>query len=147
MQVGFRLSVTLQLHGKPAFHESRQIARVQTAAEEIRLPFAVRVAGDRGHAVRFPLTRFFANIRGRYLHMRSGDSHVTEPVDDAIKPVEVPMVFDRLEAISAEDDKDHGVDIGLVHQADVVVPDFLRPSVGTTVATENDAASVHGQQF
>ena len=36
---------------------------------------------------------------------------------------------------------------GLAHQADVVIPDFLRPLVGTIVATESDAASVRGQQF
>ena len=79
--------------------------------------------------------------------MRSGDGHVTELVDDAIEPVEIPMVFDGLEAISAEDGKGHGVDAGLAHQADVVIPDFLRPLVGTIVATESDAASVRGQQF
>ena len=55
--------------------------------------------------------------------------------------------FDGLEAISAEDGKGHGVDAGLAHQADVVIPDFLRPLVGTIVATESDAASVRGQQF
>ena len=54
--------------------------------------------------------------------MRSGDGHVTELVDDAIEPVEIPMVFDGLEAISAEDGKGHGVDAGLAHQADVVIP-------------------------
>ena len=79
--------------------------------------------------------------------MRSGDGHVTELVDDAIEPVEIPMVFDGLEAISAEDGKGHGVDAGLDHQADVVIQDFLRPLVGTIVATESDAASVRGQQF
>lgn len=146
-QVGFRLPAILRLRGKPASHESRQIAHAQIAAEEIRLPFAVRVAGDRGHAVKLPLIRFFAGIRGKHLHMRSGDGHVTELVDDAIEPVEIPMVFDGLEAISAEDGKGHGVDAGLAHQADVVIPDFLRPLVGTIVATESDAASVRGQQF
>lgn len=146
-QVGFRLPAILRLRGKPASHESRQIAHAQIAAEEIRLPFAVRVAGDRGHAVKLPLIRFFAGIRGKHLHMRSGDGHVTELVDDAIEPVEIPMVFDGLEAISAEDGKVHGVDAGLAHQADVVIPDFLRPLVGTIVATESDAASVRGQQF
>lgn len=146
-QVGFRLPAILRLRGKPASHESRQIAHAQIAAEKIRLPFAVRVAGDRGHAVKLPLIRFFAGIRGKHLHMRSGDGHVTELVDDAIEPVEIPMVFDGLEAISAEDGKGHGVDAGLAHQADVVIPDFLRPLVGTIVATESDAASVRGQQF
>ena len=146
-QVGFRLPAILRLRGKPTSHESRQIAHAQIAAEEIRLPFAVRVAGDRGHAVKLPLIRFFAGIRGKHLHMRSGDGHVTELVDDAIEPVEIPMVFDGLEAISAEDGKGHGVDAGLAHQADVVIPDFLRPLVGTIVATESDAASVRGQQF
>ena len=146
-QVGFRLPAILRLRGKPASHESRQIAHAQIAAEEIRLPFAVRVAGDRGHAVKLPLIRFFAGIRGKHLHMRSGEGHVTELVDDAIEPVEIPMVFDGLEAISAEDGKGHGVDAGLAHQADVVIPDFLRPLVGTIVATESDAASVRGQQF
>ena len=146
-QVGFRLPAILRLRGKPASHESRQIAHAQIAAEEIRLPFAVRVAGNRGHAVKLPLIRFFAGIRGKHLHMRSGDGHVTELVDDAIEPVEIPMVFDGLEAISAEDGKGHGVDAGLAHQADVVIPDFLRPLVGTIVATESDAASVRGQQF
>mgnify|MGYP002247824303 FL=1 len=96
-QVGFRLPAILRLRGKPASHESRQIAHAQIAAEEIRLPFAVRVAGDRGHAVKLPLIRFFAGIRGKHLHMRSGDGHVTELVDDAIEPVEIPMVFDGLE--------------------------------------------------
>ena len=142
-----RLTGGLRLHGKPAAHESRQVAHAQITAEEIRLPFAVRVAGDRGHAVKLPLIRFFAGIRGKHLHMRSGDGHVTELVDDAIEPVEIPMVFDGLEAISAEDGKGHGVDAGLAHQADVVIPDFLRPLVGTIVATESDAASVRGQQF
>ena len=102
---------------------------------------------DRGRAVKLPFIRFFAGIRGKHLHMRSGDGHVTELVDDATEPVEIPMVFDGLEAISAEDGKGHGVDVGLAHQADVVIPDFLRPLVGTIVATESDAASVRGQQF
>ena len=77
-QVGFRLPAILRLRGKPASHESRQIAHAQIAAEEIRLPFAVRVAGDRGHAVKLPLIRFFAGIRGKHLHMRYdklGDDH------------------------------------------------------------------------
>lgn len=139
--------------GHPAAARQASLPRIASdrsrpdAAEEIRLPFAVRVAGDRGHAVKLPLIRFFAGIRGKHLHMRSGDGHVTELVDDAIEPVEIPMVFDGLEAISAEDGKGHGVDAGLAHQADVVIPDFLRPLVGTIVATESDAASVRGQQF
>lgn len=37
-QVGFRLPAILRLRGKPASHESRQIAHAQIAAEEIRLP-------------------------------------------------------------------------------------------------------------
>ena len=110
------------------------------------------VQNVRGHAaggrpqVGFRLPAIL-RIRGKHLHMRSGDGHVTELVDDAIEPVEIPMVFDGLEAISAEDGKGHGVDAGLAHQADVVIPDFLRPLVGTIVATESDAASVRGQQF
>ena len=110
------------------------------------------VQNVRGHAaggrpqVGFRLPAIL-RLRGKHLHMRSGDGHVTELVDDAIEPVEIPMVFDGLEAISAEDGKGHGVDAGLAHQADVVIPDFLRPLVGTIVATESDAASVRGQQF
>ena len=89
--------------GHPAAARQANLPRIasdrsrQIAAEEIRLPFAVRVAGDRGHAVKLPLIRFFAGIRGKHLHMRSGDGHVTELVDDAIEPVEIPMVFDGLE--------------------------------------------------
>lgn len=73
------------------------------------------------------------------------DAGLAKLVDDAIEPVEIPMVFDGLEAISGEDGKGHGVDAGLAHQADVVIPDSLRPLVGTIVATESDAASVRGQ--
>ena len=147
LTVDLRLTGGLRLHGKPAAHESRQVAHAQITAEEIRLPRAVCVAGERGRAIKLPLIRFFAGICGKHLHMRSGDGHVTELVDDAIEPVEIPMVFDGLEAISAEDGKGHGVDAGLAHQTDVVIPDFLRPLVGTIVATESDAASVRGQQF
>ena len=78
-QVGFRLPAILWSRGKQASHESRQIAHAQIAAEEIRLPFAVRVAGDRGRAVKLPFIRFFAGIRGKHLHMRSGDGHVVLP--------------------------------------------------------------------
>ena len=54
----------------------------------------------------------------------------------------------RIDARCAERQRSrHGVDAGLAHQADVVIPDFLRPLVGTIVATESDAASVRGQQF
>ena len=74
-----RLTRGPRLRGKPASHESRQIAHAQIAAEEIRLPFAVRVAGDRGRAVKLPFIRFFAGIRGKHLHMRSGDAHVVLP--------------------------------------------------------------------
>ena len=102
---------------------------------------------ERQRSRRWRATAGWLPAAGKHLHMRSGDGHVTELVDDAIEPVEIPMVFDGLEAISAEDGKGHGVDAGLAHQADVVIPDFLRPLVGTIVATESDAASVRGQQF
>jgi len=75
------------------------------------------------------------------------DASLAELVDDAIEPAEIPMVFGGLEAVPAEDGKGHGVDTGLSHQADVVVPDVLRPLVGIVVAAEGDAASVRGQQF
>ena len=70
-----------------------------------------------------------------------------ELVDDTVEPAEIPTVFFRLNAIPAENRHGHGVDTGLLHQADVVVPDVLGPLVGIVVATEGDAAAIRGQQF
>lgn len=38
LTVDLRLTGGLRLHGKPAAHESRQVAHAQITAEEIRLP-------------------------------------------------------------------------------------------------------------
>ena len=75
------------------------------------------------------------------------DAGFAELVDDAVKPAEIPTILGGLDAIPAEDGEGHGVDAGLLHQADVVVPDVLGPLVGIVVATEGDAAAIRGQQF
>ena len=75
------------------------------------------------------------------------DAGIAEFVDDAVEPAEIPTILGGLDAIPAEDGEGHGVDAGLLHQADVVVPDVLGPLVGIVVATEGDAAAIRGQQF
>ena len=74
------------------------------------------------------------------------DARFAELVDDAVEPAEVPAVLGGLDAIPAKNRQGHGVDTGLLHQADVVVPDFLRPLVGIVVATERYATSIASQQ-
>ena len=57
------------------------------------------------------------------------------------------MVFFRLNAIPAENCHGHGIDTGLLHQADVIVPHVFRPLVRIVVTTVCDALAVIGQQF
>ncbi len=85
--------------------------------------------------------------RGRRGGQIGCDAGLAELVDDAVEPAEVPTVFGRLYAVPAEDGERHGVDAGLFHETNVVVPDALRPLVGIVVAAEGDAAAIRGQQF
>ena len=75
-----------------------------------------------------------------------GDAGLAELADNAVQPVEIPGVLGGLDAVPAEDGQGHGVDAGLGHQADVLVPDLLGPLVGVVVAAVRDAASGFGQQ-
>ena len=70
-----------------------------------------------------------------------------ELVDDTVEPPEIPTVFFRLNAIPAENCHGHGVDTGLLHQADVVIPHVFRPLVGIVITAVCDAFAVVGQQF
>ena len=75
------------------------------------------------------------------------DAGFAELVDDAVKPAEIPTVFFRLNAIPAENGHGHGIDTGLFHEADVVVPHVFRPLVGIVITAVCDAFAVVGQQF
>ena len=69
-----------------------------------------------------------------------GDTGLAKLVDDAVEPAEFPAVLFRLDAVPAEDGEGDGVDAGLLHEPDVVVPHVFRPLVGVVVSSECDAS-------
>ena len=75
------------------------------------------------------------------------DAGFAEFFYDAVEPAEIPTILGGLDAVPAEDGEGDRVDAGFFHQADVVVPDLLRPLVGIVVAAECDTAAVFRQQF
>ena len=75
------------------------------------------------------------------------DAGFAELIDDTIEPAEIPTVFFRLNAIPAENGHGHGIDTGLFHEADVIVPHAFRPLVGIVITAVCDAFAVVGQQF
>ena len=70
------------------------------------------------------------------------DAGFAEFFYDAVEPAEIPTILGGLDAVPAEDGEGDRVDAGFFHQADVVVPDLLRPLVGIVVAAECDTAAV-----
>ena len=66
------------------------------------------------------------------------DAGFAEFFYDAVEPAEIPTILGGLDAVPAEDGEGDRVDAGFFHQADVVVPDLLRPLIGIVVAAVPD---------
>ena len=60
-------------------NQLRQIGHVQVTTDEIRFARAVRIAGDRGHAVELPFVGLLACVHGEDLRAIAGNGHVVLP--------------------------------------------------------------------
>ena len=61
-----------------------------------------------------------------------------QEIHHPIEPGEIELAFGRLQPRPGEDAQRDKIDARLLHQADVLVPDGLRPLVGVVVAAVRD---------
>ncbi len=79
--------------------------------------------------------------RGRGRGQHDVDAVVVHQVHQRVQPAELACPGLRFQLRPGEDPEGDGVDAGVLHQPDVLVPGRLRPLLRVVVATEEEAAS------